>query len=487
MSSFNDSNDEIPEVFPNRLENEINMEAFALQEREHERVRTEHRLNEMNRQIMELTSLVRSIAEQNTSQRREGNDVMPTASLPATRSDMVTGVPRLVPPPPNSNPPRRTPSTTPPQPELGDVLTEIHQHLRSSMTDGVLQPKILQTQVPLFKGNREKYNEFEHLLLNHLRPHMNRLTEEQKLNYFQSLLRDEAIEFWQTLQITTMTTLTEILQAFKKEYAKDDLKEVSKFKFDQLRYDPSTETFNDFLNKFKKIAKQAFGDKANEYTETFLFGKLPVQMQNELAIAGKHDAKLEEIKTFVQRRCQYAQLLPQQAIPQPFNQIAATPPVQPTEKRPRSHSTHDNNNAPPAQVQKKKFDGYCNHCGIYGHKWAECRKRLREQAQNPGMKQTNDETTKAQPRYNAKLVCQICGKVGHSARDCHYRHAGASAYRNVPYNKQSTTENKQFRKDFRTAQNRQYPVNEITVPASQPDNESENEIQSSEGEESKNL
>ena len=123
------------------------------------------------------------------------------------------------------------------------------------MTDGVIQPKILQTQVPLFKGNREKYNEFEHLLLNPLRPHMNRLTEEQKLNYFQSLLRDEAIEFWQTLQITTMTTLIDILQAFKKEYAKDDLKEVSKFKFEQLRYDPTTESFNDFLNKFKKTAK----------------------------------------------------------------------------------------------------------------------------------------------------------------------------------------------------------------------------------------
>ena len=87
MSSFNDSNDEIPEVFPNRLENEINIEAFALQEREHERVRTEHRLNEMNRQIMELTSLVRSIADQNTSQRREGNDVMATTSLPVTRSN----------------------------------------------------------------------------------------------------------------------------------------------------------------------------------------------------------------------------------------------------------------------------------------------------------------------------------------------------------------------------------------------------------------
>ena len=44
-------------------------------------------------------------------------------------------------------------------------------------------------------------------------------------------------------------------------------------------------------------------DKANDIAETFLFAKLPIQIQNELAMAGKHDAKVEEIKTFVQRRC----------------------------------------------------------------------------------------------------------------------------------------------------------------------------------------
>ena len=56
MSPFNVSNDEVPDVFPNRLENEMNLEAFDLQQREHERVQTEHRLKEMNRQTMESTS-----------------------------------------------------------------------------------------------------------------------------------------------------------------------------------------------------------------------------------------------------------------------------------------------------------------------------------------------------------------------------------------------------------------------------------------------
>ena len=99
---------------------------------------------------------------------------------------------------------------------------------------------------------------------------MNKLTEEQKLNYFQSLLRDEAIEFWQTLKITTETTLQDVLQAFNKEYAKEDLEEVSKYKLDQMRYDPTKESFADFLSRYKKLAIQAYGDEANDIASTIV-------------------------------------------------------------------------------------------------------------------------------------------------------------------------------------------------------------------------
>ena len=160
---------------------------------------------EMNRQISDLTNFVLALTEKISSSTAERSTVTNTN---VARSDMVTGVSTDSSLIPNLQQPRRnhpTPAThltrdrEPPttEPQIDDVLTEIH-NLRTTMTDGVIQPKILQTQVPLFRGNREKYNEFEHLLKNHLRPHMNKLTEEQKLNYFQSLLRDEAIEFWQT-------------------------------------------------------------------------------------------------------------------------------------------------------------------------------------------------------------------------------------------------------------------------------------------------
>ena len=95
---------------------------------------------------------------------------------------------------------------------------EIH-NLRTTITDGVMQSKILQTQVPLFRGNRDKYNEIEHLLKNLLRPHLNKLTEKQNWIIFKAY-----IEFWKTQKITTETTLTDFLPALNKENAKEDLK-----------------------------------------------------------------------------------------------------------------------------------------------------------------------------------------------------------------------------------------------------------------------
>ena len=211
-----------------------------------------------------------------------------------------------------------------------------------------------------------------------------------------------------------------MLGYFKKEYAKEDLKKVAKYKFDQMRYDPATETFNGFLNNFNEVAKQAIGDRSSDITETFLFAKLSVHLKNELAMAGKHDATMVEIRTFVQRRCQYAQLLPNTTNAQPFNQMSAP---QPNAATPQASTAQPQQN----RETKRKFDGQCRHCGIHRHRWVECRKQLREEAQAKPASQKQQQPTQAtqnpdnRPKYNSKLVCQICGKVGYSARDCYHR------------------------------------------------------------------
>ena len=386
-SSDTESECSVPEVLSRDQSDELDDGNLIRTDNNSEQRSIDQRFSDMNKQISDLTRLVLALTEKLSSNIGERNSQSTASDKACARSDMVTGVS-----PTNylTNPhPTHQSTSRYPQPsanQFNDIVNEIH-HLRDTMTDTVQHPKILHTQVPLFRGNREKYNEFEHLLLNHLRPHQHKLSEEQKLTYFQSLLRDDAIEFWQSLKMTSQTTLAQVLRYFKNKYAKEDLKEVAKYKLDQMRYDPTAETFNDFLNKYKKVAKQAFGDKSSDITETFLFAKLPVQMQNELAMAGKHDASMEEIRTFVQRRCQYAQLIPKTTA-QPFNQISAP---QLNVAAPQSSNSQPTQN----RETKRKFDGKCRHCGITGHKWAECRKRLREEAHNKTT--THNQQQPAQP------------------------------------------------------------------------------------------
>ena len=63
--------------------------------------------------------------------------------------------------------------------------------------------------------------------------------------------------------------------------------------------------------------------------------------------------------------------------------------------------------------------------------------------------------------------------VGHSARDCYHRNTTTSAYRSVPYTKQSTEENKQFRRDFRQTNNRICNTNELSHTANDEINDTE--------------
>ena len=215
---------------------------------------------------------------------------------------------------------------------------------------------------------------------------MQKLTEEQKLNYFQSLLRDEAIEFWQTLKIHAETTLADYPLAFNKENAKKDLREVSKCTFDRIRYNATVESFTGSLTKFKKTAKKAYGEKASDIAETFLFAILPVSIQNELAMAGKHDTTVEAIKKIVQRQCQYAQLIPITSCLQPLNQAYN---YQERQQANQPASTNNSGNPTTTKEVKRKFEGNCRYSNIVGHKWIECRSRLRDEANGTYTKPNN--------------------------------------------------------------------------------------------------
>ena len=79
-----------------------------------------------------------------------------------------------------------------------DSITTLPRRLQSTNRN----QKPLHTQVLTFRGNREWFNELEHVLRNHLRTFCNRHTGEAKLQFFLSLLREGAIDFFQSVTIS---------------------------------------------------------------------------------------------------------------------------------------------------------------------------------------------------------------------------------------------------------------------------------------------
>ena len=147
-----------------------------------------------------------------------------------------------------------------------------------------------------------------------------RLTDEAKLQYFQSLLRDEAIEYYQSLTIATEMTLSDVLTKFRKDFTKDDLENIACYKWNKTEYDLATETFSDFLKHLNVIPKQAFQGNAGQYFQTFPFRKLPIPIHQELLNSHKAYSSPEVIKAFLHRRQKYNKFS-QMTLLQPLQEV----------------------------------------------------------------------------------------------------------------------------------------------------------------------
>ena len=94
-----------------------------------------------------------------------------------------------------------------------DAITTLPTRIQVTNTNHIF----LHTQLPTFIGNKDRFVEFEHLLRNHFQPFSNRLTEEVKLQYFWSLPHEEAKKVFQSLTVSTETTLTDLLSKLRKQ------------------------------------------------------------------------------------------------------------------------------------------------------------------------------------------------------------------------------------------------------------------------------
>ena len=103
-------------------------------------------------------------------------------------------------------------------------------------------PKSLTTTMLTFDGKSEKNELFEDLFQTSLKIH-NQLTEEDKINYFHSLMRGDALQTFKNISSPNREKLGEILTVFRRKYVKPQSMPTAKHKFQQVVFNPANQKF----------------------------------------------------------------------------------------------------------------------------------------------------------------------------------------------------------------------------------------------------
>ena len=161
-------------------------------------------------------------------------------------------------------------------------------------------PKSLTTTMPTFDGKSEKFELFEDLFQTSLKIH-NQLTEEDKINYFHSLMRGDALQTFKNISSPIRENLTEILTVFRRKYVKPQSMATARHKFQQLVFNPANQKLIDFLDELQKLAKDAFGVAAQAIIDQFIYAKMPPHLKKSINQAHLENGTYEQIVTHLGR------------------------------------------------------------------------------------------------------------------------------------------------------------------------------------------
>ena len=295
--------------------------------------------------------------------------------------------------------------------------------------------KSLTTTMLTFDGKSEKFELFEDLFQTSLKIH-DQLTEEDKINYFHSLMRGDALQTFENINGPTRENLGEIPAVFRRKYVKPQSMATAKHKFQKLDFNPSNQKLVDFLHELQKLSKDAFGIAAHAITQQFIHAKMPPHLKKSINQAHLENGTYEEIVTHLERELE-------------LNGLEA-----PDELQMNTVSQNTVN----ANADRTKPT--CHYCKKPGHWKNQCRllKKQREQTQNnqnnPGNKNSDANTSNRNGNVNnndrnsnradrkPKTVyppCETCGKTNHSTEKCY--HGANAANRSPPRQRRPERQN----------------------------------------------
>ena len=161
-------------------------------------------------------------------------------------------------------------------------------------------PKSLTTTMPTFDGKSAKFELFEDLFQTSLKIH-NQLTEEDKIYYFHSLMRGDALQTFKNITSPNRENLGEILTVFRRKYVKPQSMATAKHKFQQLVFNPVNQKLIDFLDELQNLAKDAFGVAAQAIIDQFIYAKMPPHLKKSINQAHLENGTYEQIVTHLER------------------------------------------------------------------------------------------------------------------------------------------------------------------------------------------
>ena len=135
--------------------------------------------------------------------------------------------------------------------------------------------------MPTFDGRSEKFELFDGLLQTSLKIH-NQLTEEDRINYFHSLMREDASQTFKNIIGPIRGNLGEVLAVFRRKYVKPPSIETTKHKFQKFVFNLANKRLVDFLDELQRLAKDAFGIAAHAIIEQFIHAKMPTHLKKSM-------------------------------------------------------------------------------------------------------------------------------------------------------------------------------------------------------------
>ena len=154
--------------------------------------------------------------------------------------------------------------------------------------------------MPTCDGKSKKFELFEDLFQTSLKIH-NQLTQEDKINFFDSLMRGDALHTFKNITTPIRETLGELLTLFCRKYVKPQSMATAKHKFQRLVFNPANQKLIDFLNELQKLAKNAFGVATQAIIEQFIYAKMPLHPKKSINQAHLENGTYEQIVSHLER------------------------------------------------------------------------------------------------------------------------------------------------------------------------------------------